>query len=142
MRVVLVRVSLHSNRNPKTSLFNGGWCFKCPLSQATTILRILLALSCKRIIPDGFVDCLCGEGHKTVPWVSSHSYSLPPIVYNAVLIACGLGESLEYIGQGRVGNGGYAAMGKPSSLLGKGFLMWPFVGGVPHFCRQPLNCAL
>lgn len=98
----------------------------CPLSQAITILGSSVASLCKRIIPAGFVDCLfpscrVEEENETLIWVSS--CSLPPVVNKSALITCGLKKGLAYVTQGRLGYGCFicASMGKPSSMLGKGF---------------------
>lgn len=72
------------------------------LSPETTILECSSKSTCKMIIPDGLVDCLYplpwndGEGHKAF---------LLLVIYNSALIANDLRKELEYIGQGRLGEG-------------------------------------
>lgn len=45
-----------------------------------------------------------GNGHKILTWVFTRS--LPSVVYNSMLIVCGLGKSPVYVGQGRLGERG------------------------------------
>lgn len=98
--------------------------------------------SCKRSSQPGLLTVYFSsqkgrECSQNLTWASS-CFS-PPVVCNSALIAHGLCEGLEYIGWEESGSISiYVAMGEPSSLLGKDFLVFSFQEDTP----TPLTNAL
>ena len=114
--------------------------------------RHLRKFSCaclQETITVGLIDCghflleLCREGHRTLPWVSNHSFQ--PLVCSSALIACGLWVSRadRAVGKGRLREHGSitTAMQESSSMLCTVLLECHF--GAPHaFVYNPSPTAL